>query len=111
LRYQPSPRLFVVLKGIYAEKGEDSETVNYGGNILKDYNTGRNEYGNKVSQGIPSNILYGEASLSFMLKHNFWIEFRQIFRNNDTPLTNKIKNTNYSFAAIRWNIPSRTYEY
>lgn len=111
IRYQPISRLFVVLKGIYAEKGEDSSEKNFGGNIFRDYTKDRNEYGNSIAQGIPNNIIYGDLTLSYMLKHNFWLDLKQTFRINDTDLPGNIKNTSYTFASLRWNIASRNYEF
>lgn len=111
IRYQPLSRLFVVAKAIYAEKGEDASGLNSGGNIFRDYRYGRSEYNNKIAQGTPSNIKYGDLTLSYMLKHNFWLELKQIIRVNDTELANHIKNTSYTLATLRWNVGPRNFEY
>ncbi len=111
VRYQPLPRLNVVAKLILTKAGRDTTGVNWGGDILKDYVQRQTEYGNKTGQGISNTIVFGSFTLSWMLKHNVFIDFNYILRKSesDVPLYNT--NTTISSLALRWNIPQRLYEF
>jgi len=115
VRYQPLPRLNLIAKSFYAKKGLDaSANENYGGDILKNNNTRQNEYGNKIAQGAVNKIAYIDLTASYMLKHNFFIDVKQIIRNSTgDPSLPILYNTNSSITslALRWNIAQRLYEF
>lgn len=109
-RYQPIPRLNVEAKIIAAEYGTDSPDTNWGGNILLDNNTKEMNYGNKIAQGIKEQLLYGNLTASYQLRHNFFIDLSHTYRETNTD-PNNTYTTNYTSAAIRWNIPQRLNEF
>lgn len=112
VRYQPLPRLNLVFKGIYAKKGLDSNaTDNQGGNLLKDNATHAQTYGNSIAQGVANNILYLDFTASYMLKHNVFIDVKQIVRNSESDLAPFNINTSISSLALRWNIAQRHYNF
>ncbi len=51
----------------YAEVGYDSAGSNFGQNVFLNYNTRENEFGNKVGQGVKTNIIWLDLNLSFLL--------------------------------------------
>lgn len=59
----------------YAIYGLDPEGMNYGGNIFLDYTTRVSEYGNKVAQGLKTNLLFLEAKASFLLNPKYNLKF------------------------------------
>ncbi|MDB5274109.1 MAG: hypothetical protein JWO58_2476 [Chitinophagaceae bacterium] len=118
-RYQPSKRLFLTGKLFYVKTGEDSSatvnnlTNNNGGNIFKSYDpiAHANTYGNKVGQGIATDIMMVSLQVSYMLRHNFYIDLYLQYRNKTSAIEARNLTTTYASGGIRWNIPWRVQEY
>ncbi len=111
LRYQPIPKLSLTGKLIYAKYGLDAANQNWGKDILKDYNTREQEYGNFTGQGIASSLMFMDFTATYQLKHNVFLDAKLISReqkSNDPSFANK--STIYSFA-FRWNIAQRLQEF
>ena len=111
MRYQPIPKLNLVAKAFYATAGRDGVNQNFGGDILKSYVTRVSEYGNTIGQGHKNTILFMDLTASYMLKHNFFVEVKQIIRKSESDLPQYNNDTSFSSFALRWNIPARTYEF
>jgi len=83
---------------MYAKKGLDPEGQNYGGDIFKSYNVRVADYGNKIGQGLATDLYYGEAKVAYILnpKYNLRIELGGIFRKE----SNAISATNTGLFTI-----------
>ncbi len=111
LRYQPIPKLSLTGKLIYAKYGLDAPNTNWGKDILKDYNTREQEYGNFTGQGIASSLMFMDFTSTYQVKHNVFLDLKLILReqkSDDPTLANQ--STIYSFA-FRWNIAQRLQEF
>ncbi|WP_128547947.1 hypothetical protein [Larkinella soli] len=113
VRYQPHARLNVT--GIFGvmRYGADPPNRNYGGNLLKSYEDrvrwpGQEEGGHYIGQGRETIVTYGDLRLSFMARHNLFIDFHQVLRKSDSQLLRLNYNTSSSSIALRWNLPYRT---
>ncbi len=111
IRYQPVPKLNVIAKTFYARAGRDDVGQNWGGNILKNSNTREQEYNNTIGQGNSNTILFVDFTASYMLKHNLFIDGKQIFRQSKSDLAAYNSNTSLTSLALRWNIPQRLYDF
>ncbi len=116
VRYQPIPRLSLTLKSSFVRTGRDnvvgtSPNVDWGGDINKSYNLRQQDYDNKISQGTDNTIMFNDLSASYMLRHNFFIDFRQTFRNSESPAAAFNNNTSLTSVALRWNIAARNYDF
>ncbi len=111
VRYQPIPKLSLTGKLIYAKYGLDGVNENWGKNILKDYNTREQEYGNFIEQGIASSLMFVDITATYQIKHNTFFDLKLMAREqkSDEP-TLANKSTIYSFA-FRWNIAQRLQEF
>lgn len=119
IRYQPLNRLFIVAKAFYAVRGLDYDllnntTTNYGGNLLKPYNTRESEYGNIIGQGNYTTILTRTLTASFMFRHNCWLDWNLVIRNvgsepftADRALEYKMRNAYFWSFTLRANIGRR----
>ena len=111
-RYQPLPRLNIAAKVFYTKLGVDTANSNWGGNILKDYRTHEQDYGNRVGQGVKTNLIYSSLNLSYMMLHNVFLDGYVIYRSYSnivaTPLQ---KNTLLAGFSIRWYIPQHLNEF
>lgn len=115
-RYQPIPRLTVTLKSSYLRTGRDAvpatnPVVSWGQDINKSYDLRLQDYNNKIAQGADNTIIYNDLLVSYMLRHNFFIDFRQTFRNSSSPSAAFNNNSSISFLAIRWNLAARNYDF
>ncbi|WP_442589146.1 gliding motility protein RemB [Pedobacter sp. AW31-3R] len=83
---------------MYARYGIDPEGMNYGGDIFKNYETRVAEYGNKIGQGIGTDLYYGELKASYVVnpKYNLRIELGGIYRNE----SNTLGHTNTGMITI-----------
>ncbi|MDB5257021.1 MAG: hypothetical protein JWM14_1716 [Chitinophagaceae bacterium] len=118
-RFQPSKRLFLTGKLFYIKTGEDSSSTandinnNRGGNIFKPYTSVAlaNTYGNTIGQGIATDIMMASLQVSYMLKHNFYIDLYLQYRSKTSALEVRNLNTTFVSGGIRWNLPWRVQEY
>ncbi|MFN8343046.1 MAG: hypothetical protein U0V64_15395 [Cyclobacteriaceae bacterium] len=110
VRYQPG-RLNVVWKNTYAVIGRDATGNNFGGDINKSYVSRTKEYGNTLAQGVQNKIAYSDLTISYMVKHNIFIDARQTFRISKSADTFYQNNTTMTTVALRWNIAKRSYDF
>ena len=117
LSYQPLPRLMLVAKAIYTEQGLDLTNAdilaqNYGGNVLKSYNTRVAEYGNRPGQGNKSRLLHTDFTATYQPRLNLFLDAKLIARHQTYSLTPAANvNEVYASLAVRWNIAQRLHEF
>ncbi len=111
IRYQPLPKLNMTLKTMYARSGRDQTGTNWGGDINKSYNTRQQDYNNKIAQGTDNKIIYVDFLASYMLRHNFFIDLKQTFRNSSSPDPLFNNNTSLTSVALRWNIAAQSFDF
>ncbi|HEY4651142.1 MAG TPA: hypothetical protein VIG72_06995 [Pontibacter sp.] len=115
VRYQPLPRLNLTGKAIYTKYGQDeysaTDTINWGGNPNLPYSKRPGDYGHKIAQGNTTNQLHLDLTASFQLRHNVFVDLKQILRRTDAKINTMDLNTAYTSFALRWNIPQRLHEF
>ncbi|MCK9481575.1 MAG: hypothetical protein M0R38_07440 [Bacteroidia bacterium] len=105
---QPLKRLRAEFTFIEFLKGEDFTLngLNYGGNILRDYSTKVQDYGNTIAQGKGIGAGIFDLNISYMLQHNFFIDARMYYKLYDQ--NDRYPNTKWFQVGFRWNIDSET---
>ncbi|SMB87289.1 hypothetical protein SAMN00120144_1529 [Hymenobacter roseosalivarius DSM 11622] len=112
MSYQPLPRLNVVAKTIFTTQGRDTAGTNFGTNVLYDYNSRAQEFGNVTGQGINTRYFHGDLTASYQIKHNLWIDAKQIVRRQTSREMPSLNNTAaITSLAVRWNIAQRLHEF
>jgi hypothetical protein len=111
IRYQPIPKLNLVAKTFYAQTGRDATAENWGGDILKNSTTRQQEYNNTIAQGNRNTILFADFTGSYMLKHNLFIDVKQVVRQSKSDLAAFNSYTSLTSLALRWNIAQRHYDF
>ncbi|MDP1728048.1 MAG: hypothetical protein Q8M15_14780 [Bacteroidota bacterium] len=112
IRYQPSNRITITAKIIFAKYGNDTNGSNWGKDIRLDYNTkSSTEFGNFIGQGISTRLIYSELLASYMPRHNLFLDFRFGYRKTSASLTQFDSNTAYFSLGIRLNIAQRFYDF
>ncbi|MGA0560462.1 hypothetical protein ACO2Q8_27605 [Larkinella sp. VNQ87] len=113
-RYQPLNRWNLTGTFGLMEYGVDPPNRNYGGNLLKSYETRYNwpnqppGTGHHIGQGLKTLVTYADVRLSFMFRHNLFLDFQQILRKSDSQTDRLRYNTSSTSFALRWNLPYRT---
>ena len=97
--------------GIFSvmKTGRDIPGHNYGSNILLDYGTRVRENGNFIGQGRNTLITYADLRLSYMIKHNIFIDARYLYRLQDSGYRPDRYTTNLASIALRWNLAYRNW--
>ncbi len=132
IRYQPFPRLNIKSKSIFYNRGRDlivnGEVLNnYGQNIRLDYSSRVQDFENTLGQGFEQNVFLTNTNFSYMLKHNFFIDFNYTLRINDYQPNNlqipnnvdpnlnpsgTITTTSHIFQlGLRWNTELRNFDF
>ena len=105
VKYQPTSKLFLSMTMLNAIKGEDSDSLNYGGNIMLNNRRGRpSDYKNYIGQGFENHIKNTEFVASYMVLHNLFLD-ASFQRRRDSYFTGQ-KESLYSFG-IRWNMANK----
>lgn len=110
VRYQPFKRLYTTAKLVLAKYGTDPSGQNFGGNILLNNVTREANFGNEIGQGIANDLMFANLDLTYMLRHNVFIDLSHIYRNVSIE-NGEDFSTNFTSVALRWNIPKRLNEY
>lgn len=111
VRYQPIGRLNLTGKLIFTSIGRDPSGENWGGDILKNNRTREQEYGNELGQGSNNDILFGNFTASWQVKHNLFVDADVVLRDSKSDLPFYNNNTSIASLALRWNIARRLYEF
>jgi hypothetical protein len=111
IRYQPVPKLNLVLKNAFIKVGRDGTNENWGGDVNKSYNTRQQDFGNTVAQGVENKISFIDFTASYMLKHNFFIDLKQTIRRSESSDPFYNNNTSVTQLVLRLNIAQRLYEF
>lgn len=110
-RYQPLKYLYLTAKVVMSNYGTDPTGENFGGNVLKNYNTRTQEYGNTIGQGNANDLLFVDLTASYMLRHNLFIDLKNVYRKNESADEGRNLTSNYISMAVRLNIAARDYSF
>jgi len=107
LRYQVNYRLSITLNNIFAVSGKDSflNGRNYGGNILRNYNSRATENNSTLLMGKRTSLMINDLMVSYMYKHNLFLDLRINHRKENT-----ISNIFVSLG-LRLNANYRQYDF
>jgi len=111
IRVQPWRFLNASFKAIYYTKGLDRTGLNYGGNVLLSYDQRAKEYGNSVGQGRIMDVLFLDATVSYQVFTNCFLDFKQVIRKMSGTKLNGDGNTSFSSVSIRWNVAQRPHDF
>lgn len=110
VRYKPHPKINLINKLMYAKKGENTDSLNFGGNIFADQTTYFSEFGNELLQGNQKTILHNQLMVSYMPWHNVFIDLTYQFRLEQYHLfAEKKQLTHYAGLNLRMNIAAKDF--
>jgi hypothetical protein len=110
-RYQPVNRMNLLFKSFFIKQGLDSNGKDWGSNPLLPYTSRVNEYGNYIGQGESSHTVFFDFTLTYMVKHNLFIDVKQIMRNQSSASGMFDLKDNYTSISLRLNMQPRLQEF
>ncbi|WP_460982699.1 hypothetical protein [Spirosoma fluminis] len=109
VRYQRKKLSANGIFGIMMYGADPAEDINYGGNILKDYNTKFRDEGNFIGQGRKTVVTYADLRASYMIRHNVFLDARYMYRFQDSQYRPNSYTNQVASFALRWNLPYRNW--
>lgn len=105
-RYQPTKKLFLNLRFLRANFGEDEDhfETNWGGNLLLPHNRIEQEFNNEIAQGISATTNLVGVDISYQLWHNLFLELEYFYRKKDSDMDSRDNKTSYIGGGVRFNI-------
>lgn len=111
VRYQPINKLNIQLKGVYYIIGYDTLGGNAGQNIQLSYRTSTTPiYGNEITQGQITKVLFIDGMASYMLKHNIFIDAGLTYRYSNSAIKELISERLFLNFGVRFNIARREFD-
>ncbi|MBC8153904.1 MAG: hypothetical protein H7Z72_13425, partial [Bacteroidetes bacterium] len=97
--------------GIFSvmKTGRDIAGRNYGGNVLLNYGTRVRSEGNFIGQGRQTLTTFADLRLSYMIKHNIFIDAGYLYRLQSSQYRPDTYTTNLASISLRWNIAHRNW--
>lgn len=111
ITYQFTPRTTLRALLIRANKGFDPTDENWGGNIFLNNQTRMQEEGNKIGQGVNTDINYASLTLSFMIKHNIFADVEYIKRKQVSAGGIFDMDTDIVNIGLRMNMDRRVFDF
>ena len=104
IRYRVRKNIDMKLNIMFAQKGLDADSVNYGGNIFLNNQTRQDNFGNTLLQGNKTDIFLADFAFSYMWKHNVFFDFVYNFRKQTDELELNKRTDNFVGLGMRVNI-------
>jgi hypothetical protein len=107
VRYQAKSLTVNATAGVIDYGADPFPDQNYGGNILRSYETRVRNENNFVRQGRRQLTTYADVRLSWMLRHNLFLDARYYYRFLDSQYQAAGYTEQILTGALRWNLPHR----
>jgi len=111
IKYQPIQQFNISSRFIYANKGEDDDTTNWGGNPFKVYGTFEREFGNTTGQGVKAKTFYVDVVATYEPWHNVFVDLTYVYRKKKSQDVARSMQTHFLNLSLRWSIPYRRYDF
>ena len=111
VNYQPIQKFYFSSRFIYDNKGEDTDSTNWGGNPMKPYGTFVREFGNTTGQGVKSKTFYLDFVATYEPWHNVFIDFSYVFRKKKSDDVTRNLQTHFLDLSLRWTLPYKRYSF
>jgi len=107
LSYAVGPKLSLKSSWFFILKGEDPDTISYGGNILRPNTTREADYGHFVGQGASADIFVWSTYITFELSEGVYIDADFFWRKKMSPLPQRAQDTHSFQFGVRYNFIRR----
>ena len=107
IRYRISPRLLVQSRLYIINKGEDSDSVSFGGDINVPNIARPDDYGHSVGQGVHEEIVFWSSGLSYEFTPGLFVDLQYLSRKKTSDLPARNLSTNLFQVGVRLNMARR----
>lgn len=104
-------RFFFNYQFQYAEYGIDYDTLNFGKNIYKSYDTRVDDYDIHVGQGLKTTVLYNNLTVSFLVNPAYNLNISIGYTNRAYRNENETTNTSYFHIGLRTSLGNFYYDF
>ena len=113
IRFQMSNRVWLKASAIYAVYGNDTNGSNWGKDIRRSYEDKSlpRVFGNRITQGVKTNLLIADVLLSYMIKHNLFLDLSALYRTTKSDMAIFNTETVFVTATFRWNFGERRWDF
>ncbi len=111
INYQPAPKWYINIRGIYYYQGLDSAGKNFGSNPFEDYRTRPRETGFKIGSGDKATCLNGLVQISYEFRENLYFDVSFQYRKYSVASIATDKITKLLSAGVRLNMFRREHDY
>lgn len=111
LRYQPIHKLVIDARIIRTTYGDDVNGQNWGGDILRSFNTREMDFNNSIGQGVETKVTLFGLDLSYQFMHNFYLDLNILIRNQDSAIDERDRDTKYIGGGLRVNMANHRLDY
>lgn len=111
VHYQPAVKWNIYGRAIYYNQGLDSNGINFGGNIFRDYRTRTSNDGFEVAGGRKATCFNGFLQVSYELRENLFFDISLLHRNYEIAGFSGKSNTTLVTAGVRLNMFKRSYDF
>ena len=91
----------------FINKGEDPDTISYGGNILRPNTERAGDYGHEVGQGALADILVWSTTITYELFTGVYLDADFFWRKKTSPLPVRVQDTQSYQIGVRYNFVRR----
>jgi hypothetical protein len=109
--YQPAPKVYLTLYGMFYRKGIDTGAHTSGFNIFRGNNDRAGEYGYQLTGAVPNTTMLANFNASYELRENLFIDLGVTHRRSETPGLNASASTTIMNAGLRLNFIRRDYNF
>ncbi|HEX3080320.1 MAG TPA: hypothetical protein VHQ04_07645, partial [Puia sp.] len=113
IRYQPIFPLTFQWRLTASFSGRDTSGSNWGADIFipSTESTIETIYGNKTGQGVSTDLFLSELSITYMIRHNIFIDAGYVYRKTKSALPAFSDKSNIFQFGVRMNIAKRTFQF
>lgn len=113
IKYKPTERLYITMKGFYNKQGRDSlGGKSFGGNPLKDYRFKNANYGIKLFNGFVSTVKYVNLNIAYEVRDNLYLDLGINYRSEKgTHAPNPTFSSTQIYSGFRLNMARKQYDY
>ena len=105
--YAFGPRLNLKSSLYFMHKGEDPDTVSFGGNILRPNTERAGDYGHSVGQGALADIFVWSTTITYELAAGIFIDADFFWRKKTSSLPVRVQDTQSYQFGVRYNFIHR----
>lgn len=105
--YTATPKLTFKSSVFLMNKGEDVDSISFGGNIIIPNTQRPGDFGHTLGQGLNSDVFYWSTAVQYEVSSGLYVDLRYLYRNKKSEVEDFNLTTNNIQLGIRLNMAHR----